>query len=164
MGKDVGADGFDIDPGHPGADRDCRRDHEEGDCGRKKGTEEAGNQIVELGDPGGLYHRTEAGFIVAHDHVGDEGGRHEHEEDGKDEVDLGDCSRAVHLDVAARADRDLLDRGGTEGEEEEQDCDNPEDGVSELVAQFEGCNLCEHCAPQAARAAGARRVRASVAK
>ena len=70
----------------------------------------------------------------------------------------------ILVDITARPDRDLINRGRPEGDQEKQDRDNPEHRVLELIAQLEQCDGAKHRSPQAAAAVAVRRLRASVAK
>ena len=144
IAEPVGSDGFGIQPRHQAADEYRQRHADKGDGGDQKGADKATEQIVEFAHPGGADHRTKAAFIIAHDHIGDKGGGHEHEEYRQDLADLHDRRRRVDVDIAAASNGDILRGHRAEGQQEEEDGDYPENRVAQLVAQFEGSDFGEH--------------------
>ncbi len=133
-----------IDPGHQRAEEHRQRHRHEGEPGGEIGAHEPPDQIIALRHPRRADDLGKAAVIVAQHHIGDERGRHEHEEQREDEVILKDRDRRVAVDIAAAADLDLLDRHAAKGEQEEQHRDHPEDRVAQLVTQLEGGDLREH--------------------
>ena len=153
-----------VDPGHHRAQEDRRRHRQEGDHRGQEGAGEAPEQVVGLGDPGRLDQRPEPGLVVAHHHIGHEGGGDEHEEQGQDQVGLDDGVGPVEVAVGAIADVDVVDGDGGEGEQEEGDHRHPEHRVLQLVAQLEGRDLGEHGLAPPRPDQAARRVACRVAK
>ncbi len=140
-----------------------QRHGQECDRGAEKGTAEAAEHIGQLADLGGADDAAEAGFIVAYHHVADERGRHEHEEQRHDQLDLRDRGRRVGVDVAAAAEADRFRRRRPESQQEEHDGRDPEHRVAYLVAQLEARDCVEHPAiPYAALRAAPRRARVRV--
>jgi hypothetical protein len=142
-----------VHPGHQRAHEDAQRHEQERQRDRREGAGEPSEQVVELADRGRADDRAVASLVVAHDDVGDEGRGHEHVEDRHDQRRLGDRPRRVLVDVAARADLDLVDGDRAEHQQEEDQAGDPEDRLANLVAQLEGRDLAEHGARSGLQAA-----------
>ena len=80
IGDPVGPQCFRIKPRHHRADHDRQRHHQKGQRPGQGSAGESAEQIIELGNARGPHHRAKTAFIIAHDHIGHEGGRDEHEE------------------------------------------------------------------------------------
>ena len=109
----------------------AERHGEEAERRDQEGAGEAAEQIVELADPGRADDRPEAGLVVAHDDVGDEGGRDEHVEDREDQHGSGRSRTGAFSWTLPPAPPIWICSLATKpkDEQEEQDGGDPEDRV-----------------------------------
>ncbi len=139
-----GTDRLLVHPWHQGADQDAQRDAQEGQGHHGEGAEKATVQIVELRQPAGLDHRTEARRGVTHHDIGDDGCRRQHEEQVEDQMGLRNGERRVLEHVSARPHADVGTGDRTEAQQEEEDGNDPEGGLAKLIAELEGRDFPEH--------------------
>ena len=153
MRRHEGADLVGVEPGHRRADGDGQRhagQHQEGGRGA---ADETPAEVGRLAQPRAAHQGREAGLVVADHAAGDQGDLHENREQAHDAQDLQDRERRVQVDVAARADLDLVDRDRAEGEPEENRAADPEHRAAQLLAQLEGGDVADHAAACAAAVA-----------
>ncbi|MND74188.1 hypothetical protein D3C80_657760 [compost metagenome] len=139
-----GTDRLLVHPRHQRADQNAQRDAQEGQGHHGEGAEEAAIEVVELRQPAGLDHGTEARRGVAHHDIGDDGRRRQHEEDVEDQMRVGDRIGGVLEDITARPDADVRAGDRAEAQQEEEDGNDPEGGLAKLIAELEGRDFPEH--------------------
>ena len=146
-----------VEPRHGRADEHRQRHRRKDEESRRHSAEEAPAQIGTLGDRGRPEDGGKPCLVVADHHVGHHRDDDEEREKAHDRLRLEDREGGVHVDVAATADLDLIDRHRAEGQEEEDGAPDPEDGAPRLVAPLEGEDLCEHGGSLHEAAAAGRR-------
>ena len=144
MAKNIGTQGFLIEPGHQRTQENCERYCRKAKSCCRKGTDIPTNEIGEFRYACGAHHRTESTLIVSHHHIGDKGGTRKHIKQRHDQHCLSNRLRAIHMNIATRTDLDVIDRDGTKGEQEKNQCRNNKHRISELICQLESNNGCKH--------------------
>ena len=139
-----GPEGFRIDPRHQGADQIAQADTGETQGHGGERPEEPAVQIVEFGHTGGVDQRAEPRGRVPHHHIRHNGRGGQHEEDGEDQMGLGQGEGRVLVNIAPATQADVVAGDRAEGQQAEDEGDDPEGRLAQLVAELEGGDLCKH--------------------